>query len=92
MTIFLKKNNFVIIVIFCYCLALLVFGESNQKIIVELSNGKVLGFTTKLENTGVGIKRRIPNADVFLGIPYAQPPIGKLRLEVHFKNLKNRKM
>lgn len=42
--------------------------------IVEISLGKLRGFTFELgDNKG---------ADIFLNIPFAKPPIGELRFEV----------
>lgn len=57
--------------------------------VVEFPEGKVRGFTVLLENTGVSEDTRIRNADIFLAIPYAQPPIDELRLEVYNNQLLN---
>ena len=60
---------------------LIAFSEScraNQEdgVVASTKFGDVIGFTEKTED---GFE-----ADVFLGIPYAQPPIGENRFEVVF--------
>lgn len=53
---------------------LIVPAQSNP--IVEVENGKIEGFSIDLFDGS--------QADIFLGIPFAKPPIGKLRFEVIF--------
>jgi carboxylesterase type B len=47
------------------------FAASSKNPIVKTANGKVQGFLALNETV-----------NVFFGIPFAQPPIGKLRFEV----------
>uniref|UniRef100_A0A915CN30 Carboxylic ester hydrolase n=1 Tax=Ditylenchus dipsaci TaxID=166011 RepID=A0A915CN30_9BILA len=54
--------------------------------IVEVEQGKLEGFTFDLEFWPHNLPQvdnttRITSADIFLGIPYAQPPVDQLRLE-----------
>lgn len=49
-------------------------GEPDPSDIVSTEYGKLQGFTL---TTGDGFQ-----ADVFLGVPFAQPPVGDLRFEV----------
>lgn len=44
--------------------------------IIDTKYGQLEGFTTKLQDG--------TEAAVFLGVPYAQPPVDELRLEVSF--------
>lgn len=77
-------TKFILLSIKFCCLYLGVLSQEDEEYspIVTLSNGKVRGFTVPLHYTGVTNDKRISNADIFLGIPYAQPPIDDLRLEV----------
>ncbi|KAH7719670.1 carboxylesterase [Aphelenchoides avenae] len=42
--------------------------------LIDTKYGQLEGFTTKLQDS--------TEAAVFLGVPYAQPPVGELRLEL----------
>ena len=44
--------------------------------IVEVEQGRILGFTERFKDEFLGIDRDI---DVFLGVPYAEPPVGQKR-------------
>lgn len=50
------------------------FANVNEELIVETSYGRLQGITVE---TNAGKK-----ASVFLGIPYAKPPLAELRFEV----------
>lgn len=54
-------------------------GKLHQPI-VHVKNGTLQGFRTKLVLAKPG---KFNSADIFLGIPYARPPINELRLEVN---------
>jgi len=65
-----------------FCLVILVKFSSTQNVNTSIPTdppevttiyGRVLGSTTVINGTA--------NVDVFLGVPYAQPPIGSLRLK-----------
>lgn len=42
----------------------------------EVKQGKIMGKTVHFENDMIGIAKDI---DVFLGVPFAEPPVGDLR-------------
>lgn len=60
-------------------------GEDDESPIVETLNGPIRGFKFKLPVVERK-KTEIDSANIYLGVPYAQPPIKNLRFEVTFKN------
>lgn len=58
-------------------------NEEGGGVVVETLNGKVEGFKIDLDDPA---GEQFSSADIFLGIPYAQPPINELRLEVKICN------
>lgn len=57
-------------------------SEGNgTEVIVQTKNGKLAGKQLNFDE-GMG---NVPMANVFLGIPFAKPPIGQLRFKVHPK-------
>lgn len=63
--------------IFCFFCTDYSANESSSNPSVKTKYGVIEGFSV---DTTLGIQ-----ADVFLGIPYAKPPIGNLRFEVSVK-------
>uniref|UniRef100_A0A183BSV7 Carboxylic ester hydrolase n=1 Tax=Globodera pallida TaxID=36090 RepID=A0A183BSV7_GLOPA len=55
--------------------------EESIPSIVTVRNGKIRGFRRELEPALDADKVLFEQADIFLGIPFAQPPVDKLRLE-----------
>jgi carboxylesterase type B len=59
-------------------------SEGNgTEVIVQTKNGKLAGKQLNFDE-GMG---NVPMANVFLGIPFAKPPIGQLRFKVHPNDL-----
>jgi len=53
-----------------------------ESVVVETANGKLRGFRYVLPVNGNATKDAITSADIFLSVPFAQPPVGELRMEV----------
>ncbi|XP_072049932.1 cholinesterase 2-like [Amphiura filiformis] len=62
------------IIVGILCQIFLVFGQPT----VMVEQGKILGETIRFENDYLDIQKDI---DVFLGIPYAEPPVGERRFK-----------
>ncbi|XP_072048619.1 uncharacterized protein [Amphiura filiformis] len=67
-----KMTTFIIIIVSILCQMLPIFGQP----IVTVEQGQILGDTVHFENEYLGVQKDI---DVFLGIPYAEPPVGDRR-------------
>lgn len=63
--------NFIVIVINA--------NKSSNEVFVETKFGKLKGFQLDLDDD--------KTANIFLGIPYAKPPVSELRFEVIYKKM-----
>lgn len=69
------KNPIIVTIILLMVCNLNVFGRTSKTLIVTLPNdGKLVGRFMRSSN-GNGIR-------AFIGIPYAEPPVGNLRFRV----------
>lgn len=75
----LSKIKFILIIF--YLLFNLTFAIKNKEDAPEVTikYGTLRGFNLKLNSTEGTVKE----ADIFLGIPYATPPVKNLRFEVN---------
>ena len=66
------NNTYVTISVIAFTFILLASTEP----IVEVQQGRILGITERFTDEFLGVDRGI---DAFLGVPYAEPPVGQKR-------------